>query len=170
MYRIPSFGKGKNYIIDKDQIWVKLYCNSSWYHKLISSISIPNLTKKTFRKDVYRIQDTPFDLIEDFIQESNDGSCTLNFTLNLKYNYHDGNMLDDFAQKKPIYMKQKFDDENNHQTSKKIKQKFNKLCMSFITNIERTNNMHIPIVIAAIIKNYIKVGYAVFYCKDFEIA
>ena len=130
MDKIPSSGEGKiepSYTLYKGQKWVHLYCSTNWYYKVINMKSIPYPTKEIFHKAAYRIQDTPFDLIEDFIQESNDGSCTLNFTLNLKYNYHDGNMLDDFAQKKPIYMKQKFDDENNHQTSKKIKQKFNKL-------------------------------------------
>ena len=165
MDKIPSSGEGKiepSYTLYKGQKWVHLYCSTNWYYKVINMKSIPYPTKEIFHKAAYRIQDTPFNLIEDFIEESNKYPCTLNFALNVPYNY----ILELFSQKKPIYMKQKFDDEHD---SEKIKQKFNTLFMAFITNIERTNDMYIPIVVRGIIKKYIKVGYAVFYCKDFEI-
>jgi len=120
-----------------------------------------------FRFSGQRIQDTPFDFVKDIIHEC-DESGTLNLVLNARIDFN----ASLFLERKPIYIKQQFkatEDAKYLRHNNNIQKAFNNVFNGFIKKLEKDNNINMPVVISILIKNYIKVGPAIFYCKGFEI-
>ena len=112
------------------------------------------------------IEYSPFDIEKDIVLCNNEDS-KLNLILHAKFD--DQSRL--FLMKQPIYLKEEFPVNLNKSEKKKaikIKKVFDFLFAGYIKEFEIDSNMNIPVVISAIIKDYIKVGFAFFYCKGFK--
>ena len=113
----------------------------------------------------YSIAYAPYHLERDIIKEC-DECGKLNLILNSMHSYQ----IELFLKKEPIYIKQHeyFNDIKFHSRHMKIQKSFNVLFIGYIKKIERNNNINIPVVILGVIKDYIQVGPAIFYCKGFK--
>jgi len=113
------------------------------------------------------IEYTPYDIEKDIIQECNEDG-KLNLILHAKQN----ELIALFLGKKPIYVKEQFVDcyrsKKCRSTDCKIKRLFNFVFIGYIREIEKENNIMIPTVISAMIKMYIKIACAIFFCKGFK--
>jgi len=109
----------------------------------------------------YRIENTPYD------DKHDKGVIVLNLVLNAKFDFN----VWIFLTKRPVDVRQVFKEIKTVQISvlnENIQKAFNFLFIGFIREFEQNNNdINIPAVISVMIKKYIKVGPAVFYCRGF---
>ena len=159
--------KKKKFINVKGTTWIPV---TSTENVCFTKDPAQNATLKaqlSFRISFHRIQDTPYDFDKDIIHECNE-SGTLNLVLNANINFNA--LL--FLERKPIYIKQQFkatEDAKYLRHNNNIQKAFNNVFNGFIKKLEKDNNINMPVVISILIKNYIKVGPAIFYCRGFEI-
>ena len=118
--------------------------------------------------DIHPIDYTPFDIEKDIILCNNESS-QLNLILHAKFD--DKTRL--FLMKQPIYLKEAFKAKYLcNKTEKKmafaVQKAFDALFTGYIKEFEINNNMNIPVVISGVIKDYIKIGYAIFFCRGFK--
>ena len=114
-----------------------------------------------FQFIAYRKKHVPFYFDTEYEQPDN-----LNLTLNAKWSER----VWLFLMKKPTHIQQEFDKYAafGPVIERKIQKSFNTVLIGYIKEIEKNNNIEIPLVINSIIKKYIKVGTSVFYCKGFQ--
>ena len=127
----------------------------------------------------------PFEIEKDIVLCNNEDS-KLNLILHAKFD--DQTRL--FLMKQPVYLKEVFNSKelvergqgefwlsfNNviatdavqMKMNFKVHKAFNALFTGYIKEFEINNNMNIPVVISGVIKDYIKIGYAIFFCRGFK--
>ena len=122
-----------------------------------------------FRFCIYNVDTIPYDIEKDIVLQNDDHSSRLNLILNAKFD----DKIYLFLMKEPIYVKEQMHGKlaihcKYETISISIKKAFNALFTGYIKKVEREGNINIPVVILSVIKDYIVVGPALFYCKGFK--
>jgi len=160
--KIP--GKAFRY---KNDIWMYLastaciICNPDFITPNDAKLYHSNQSLKArafFQFRAYLLKETPYVNTQECSDLDN---IKLNLILNAKFNQG----ICQFLIKEPICVKQQWIALSKNDC---IKQAFDDLFNGFIKQFEQDNNMNIPVVILYLIKQNIKIGSAIFFCKGFN--